>query len=107
MKEGSALYMMQRQQPYLTHLEPVWKWPICKWLDANRIPNIHIRRHRQEVNYFCPDPDEFSIAYESLDRGIILDRYVYEVLSKSIPVTKEQPPKLLGKVFDDELGNKC
>ncbi|MDO4501422.1 MAG: type IV secretory system conjugative DNA transfer family protein [Erysipelotrichaceae bacterium] len=77
MEEGSAIYLLQRQQPYLTHLEPVYKWPIYKDLVANKVPNIHIRRHRQEVNYFCPEPHEFTVAYESLVRGAILDRYIY------------------------------
>ena len=106
MPKDRALYMMPGVNPYLTKLEPVYKWPIYTWLKKNSIRNIHVKRNPQLVNKFRPDPIDFTFAYESLDKGIILDEYVYrffkEITEDYGPAVKKDDNAVLTE--DEVLG---
>lgn len=78
MKEGDAVVILTRQAPYKTHLEMNYKWPIYEWLENNKIINPHQERNMQEINRFIPEFNDFSFAYESLNRNTILDKFVWE-----------------------------
>ena len=99
MKEGKAVYFIQRENPYRTTITPAWKWPIYKWLKANQVPNVHVRRNvNRDINFFVPDPTDFTFAYENLctENGgcIILDKFIYNLL-KSLEVQPEdEEPEL-------------
>lgn len=82
--EGSAVYIMSRHQSYETQLLPCYKWPIYEWLQNNKVRNVHVRRNPQPVNFFEPDPQDFTFAYESLAKDVILDKYVYDELKELI-----------------------
>ena len=107
LKEGSAIYLMQRQQPYLTHLEPLYKWPIYKWLIDHKIENIHIKRQRQKINYFCPDINKYTIAYESLYKGVLLDRYIYNYFINNDLSSKKTITPADDKVTAGKNGEKA
>ena len=107
LKEGSAIYLMQRQQPYLTHLEPLYKWPIYKWLTEHKIENIHIKRQRQKINFFCPDVNKYTIAYESLYKGVLLDRYIYNYFINNDLSSKKTITPADDKVTVGENGEKA
>ena len=77
LKEGEGVYIMTRQSPYRTSLLPAYKWKIYGWMKNHRIENIHIKRNEQEVNFFCPDIEDFTTAYECLAKGFILDYPLY------------------------------
>ena len=106
LKEGSAIYLMQRQQPYLTHLEPLYKWPVYKWLIDHKIENIHIKRQRQKINYFCPDINKYTIAYESLYKDVLLDKYIYDYFVNNNYVQSKSNKSHNTKVTTDANGDK-
>ena len=106
LKEGSAIYLMQRQQPYLTHLEPLYKWPIYKWLIDHKIENVHIKRQRQKINYFCPDINKYTIAYESLYKDVLLDKYIYDYFVNNNYVQTKSNKFHNTKVTTDANGDK-
>ena len=107
LKEGSAIYLMQRQQPYLTHLEPLYKWPIYKWLIDHKIENIHIKRQRQKINFFCPDVNKYTIAYESLYKDVLLDKYIYDYFANNNNVQTQSNKSHNTKVTTDANGDKA
>ena len=109
MPEGSGIYLMQRQQPYETHLEMAYKWPIYSWLKDNKIENIHIRRNPQPVNYFSPNPIDFTTAYESLANSIILDKFIYNAFNSfTVPSDETEPAEVPSEdndiEYDEETG---
>ena len=81
--EGEGIYIMTRESPYRTSLLPAYKWKIFEWLNHHRVNNIHIKRNEQEINFFCPDIEDFTTAYECLAKGFILDYPMY-MLFKNI-----------------------
>ena len=83
LEEGQGVYIMTRQSPYKTTLLPAYKWRIYDWLRSHKIDNIHIKRNEQEINFFCPEIEDFTTAYESLAKGFILDYPLY-MLFKNI-----------------------
>lgn len=94
MPMGSGLYMMAHGLNYQTSLEMAYKWPIYKWLQSHKLRNIHVRRNPRPTNFFCPDSEDYTFAYESLYRGVAIDGYVYENLSHiknpETPVQKDK-----------------
>lgn len=80
-KPGEGLYIRHTQHPYRTHLTPAWQWPIYKWLQQNEVMSIHSPRSEQESEYFCPDVNTFTAAYELNTKGCILDRYIVQTLA--------------------------
>lgn len=80
-KKGEGLYIQQSQNPYKTHLAMAWQWPIYKWLQQHEILSVHSVRNQLPVNYYCPDVENFTAAYELNAKGCILDRYLTQTLS--------------------------
>lgn len=106
LKEGSAIYLMQPQQPYLTHLEPLYKWSIYKWLTDHKIDSIHIKRQRQKINYFCPDINKYTIAYESFYKNVLLDKYIYDYFANNKYIQSQSDKSTSTKVTTDANGDK-
>lgn len=81
LKESEALYLMQRQQPYKTHLEMAYKWPIYSWLEKNKIVNIHKSRDISDVGFFVPRWEDFNAAYDLENENCLIDDMIFNVFS--------------------------
>lgn len=96
---GKSLYLMNRGISYESSYCPAYQFPLYSWLQQHKLTNLHIRRQPREVNYFLPDRvDDYTVAYESLYKGIILDRYINNLfygmdLAKSDASTDESDAK--------------
>lgn len=74
---GKSLYLMNRGISYESSYCPAYQMPIYGWLKQHQLTNLHIRRQPREVNFFLPDDvADYTLAYESLYKGCILDRYI-------------------------------
>ena len=74
---GKSIYLKNRGISYESSYTPAYKFPIYSWLKQHQLTNLHIRRQPREVNFFLPDDvGDYTIAYESLYKSVILDRYI-------------------------------
>lgn len=74
---GKSIYLMNRGISYESSYCPAYEMPIYSWLKQHQLTNLHIRRQPREINYFLPDNiEDYTVAYESLYKSIILDRYI-------------------------------
>ena len=109
MKEGEGLYFLTRENVYKTHLEYAYAFPIYKWVQKHLTTNVHLPRIAQEPEFFVPDTQDFPFAYESLAKGVLLDEFVYEILSnyspKQISDNANEQPEGVPEVVDvtDEI----
>ena len=93
--------------PISYHHEPIYKWPIYKWLTDHKIDNIHVKRQRQKINYFCPDINKYTIAYESLYKDVLLDRYIYNYFINNDLSSKKTITPADDKVTAGKNGEKA
>lgn len=83
LKESEALYLMQRQQPYKTHLEMAYKWAIYPWIEQHKVQNVHKSRETSDYGFFRLEWQDLNAAYELANQACLLDDMIFSIF-KSI-----------------------